>query len=180
MAGKKKSSSSSRLAQRKNDKAYAEGVVALTSLGLGAVAAAGAAVGAVTGNIPLGLSGAYLATRGAQGFKNLGEKSVSSHHTAEMIKRQGMNVAQSHRMAETLSMASLETGVTGPQSLGNPKKTKRRRPLKSASSKKSSSTKVSTAKSGSSSGKKSGNKKRGTQNLANRKAIAKSRAYRRK
>jgi hypothetical protein len=40
--------------------------------------------------------------------------------TGLMIERQGANVAKSPRMAETLSMASLMTGVRGPQSEGGP------------------------------------------------------------
>ncbi len=179
MANKKKRNASSRLSSTLRAKAGGQMVDGLQRATTGGLIAAGGAValgpvGATVG----GLIGAAKLYSG--GYKII--KGYRTAVTAEMIERQGMNVAQSHRMAETLSMASLATGVTGPQSVGSPKKQRRRKPLKSTSSKKSSSTKVSTAKSGapSNTSKKSGNKKRGTQNLANRKAIAKSKAYRRK
>ena len=64
--------------------------------------------------------------------------------TGEMIARQGMNVAKSHRMAETLSMASMHSGLVGPQSLEGAKPATRN-PRRTASVKRSSA--AGTAKS---------------------------------
>lgn len=62
----------------------------------------------------LGVSTAGMALVNA-GVKRK-DRGRAGMETGKMIARQGDNVARSPRMAETLSMASMETGVRGPQS----------------------------------------------------------------
>jgi hypothetical protein len=93
-------------------------------VGLGMVAAgmagmAGGIGNALYGNLPMALaSGVAGRSLFASGMKRL-DRSVGNAQTGAMIARQGDNVAKSPRMAETLSMASMKTGVRGPQSSGN-------------------------------------------------------------
>ena len=93
------------------------------TLGFGAAITSGftgamAVVNAFTGN-PVSTAAYGLASVASYHESKKALDTASKRlHTGDMITRAGMNPTQSHRMAETLSMTSLHTGVTGPQSLG--------------------------------------------------------------